>query len=114
MKEVKIFKNIKFICAVLCTTIIASGGYLLLNFENQQTYTYDELSSLSSSQLLDLFIENGLVINERLKQTFTEEELQNLFKLEFSLLSMGITSRSDLMYFDLSDKTKDVFDNITK
>ena len=35
---------------------------------------------MPAKELLDLFIQNGLVINDDLKSSFTKEELQTLFK----------------------------------
>ncbi|MEG1560288.1 MAG: hypothetical protein RR398_05455 [Clostridia bacterium] len=102
------------LCIVLCIMMVIVGGCMLLNYENRKTYTYEELSSLPANQLLDLFIENGLVINEELKEAFTEEKLQDLFKLEFDTLHIGITTRSHLMYFDLAEKTKEIYDKITE
>ena len=72
-------KKLKLLCATLCVISLIFGGYIFLNYENEQKYTYEELSSLPADQLLDLFIENGLVIDEQLNETFTEKELQELF-----------------------------------
>ena len=48
--------------------------------DTSDSYTYEELSEMPANELLDLFIQNGLVINDDLKSSFTEEELQTLFK----------------------------------
>ena len=77
-------------------------------------YTYEELIALPGDKLLNLFIENGLEINDELKSTFTEDELQELFKTEFEALHMGISSRSASMYFDLAEKTMVVYEKITR
>lgn len=77
-------------------------------------YTHEELIALPGDQLLSVFIENGLEINERLKSTFTEDELQELFKTEFESWCIGISSRSDTMYFDLAEQTKAVYEKITR
>ena len=85
-----------------------------MNYDNPTTYTYEELNSLPADQLLNLFIENGLIINEELKEVFTEEELQALFKSEFDTLHIGVTTRNHFMYFDLAEKTKEIYDKITQ
>lgn len=108
------FEKWRLLCIVLCVILMIVGGYILLNYENPTTYTYEELNSLPADQLLNLFIENGLIINEELKEVFTEEELQALFKSEFDTLHMGVTTRSHFMYFDLAEKTKEVYDKITQ
>ena len=51
-----------------------------VEIETTSAYTYEELSEMPAKELLDLFIQNGLVINDDLKSSFTEEELQTLFK----------------------------------
>ena len=51
----------------------------------EQRYTYEELSEMPAEELLDLFIQNGLVINDDLKVAFADEELQAIFKENFHL-----------------------------
>ena len=58
--------------------------------EAEQKYTYEELSEMPAEELLDLFIQNGLVISDELKQSYTEEELQSLFKEHFALWHTGV------------------------
>lgn len=76
-------------------------------------YTHEDLTALSGEQLLDLFIANGLKINDDLRSTFTEDEIQELFKSEFEALSIGVSTRNDAMYFDLAEQTKAIYDKIT-
>lgn len=77
-------------------------------------YTYEELSELPAEELLDLFIQNGLVINDDLKASFTGEELQTLFKENFHLWHTGVSAHSHTMYGDLAEQTKEIFDKITE
>ncbi len=80
-----------------------------------KVYTHEDLTSLPSDQLLNLFIEHGLEVNDALRSHFTEEELQELFKAEFETLCMGISARSgDIMYFDLAEQTKIIYEEITR
>ena len=79
-----------------------------------KSYTHEELIALPGDQLLNVFMENGLEINERLQSTFTEDELQELFKTEFESWCIGISSRSDTMYFDLAEQTKAIYEKITR
>lgn len=85
-----------------------------MNGESKKTYTYDELNSLPANELYELFIENGLVINEELQETFTQEELAALLKSEFFLLSRGGTARSHTMYYLLAEETQRVYNELTK
>ena len=80
--------------------------------EAEQKYTYEELSEMPAEELLDLFIQHGLVINDDLKASFTDEELQTLFKENFHLWHTGVSARSHTMYCDLAEQTKAIFDKI--
>ena len=82
--------------------------------EAEQKYTYEELSEMPAEELLDLFIQNGLVINDDLKSAFTDEELQTLFKENFHLWHTGVSARSHTMYIDLAEQTKAIFDKMTE
>ena len=79
-----------------------------------ERYTYKELSEMPAKELLDLFIQNGLVINDDLKASFTDEELPTLFKENFHLWHAGVSARSHTMYCDLAEQTKEIFDKITE
>ena len=69
-----------------------------LSEEATKTYSYEELSEMPAKELLDLFIQNGLVINDELKATYTEEELQDLFKEHFEMWHTGMSAMSHTMY----------------
>ena len=77
-------------------------------------YTYEELSEMPAKELLDLFIQSGLVINDDLKASFTEEELQTLFNENFHLWHTGVSAHSHTMYIDLAEQTKAIFDKIAE
>lgn len=77
-------------------------------------YNYEELSEMPAKELLDLFIQSGLVINDDLKASFTEEELQTLFKENFHLWHTGVSAHSHTMYCDLAEQTKEIFDKIAE
>ena len=77
-------------------------------------YTYEELSEMPAKELLDLFIQNGLVVNDDLKALFTEEELQTLFKQNFHLWHTGVSAHSHTMYCDLAEQAKEIFDTIAE
>lgn len=113
-----IMKKRQLVGVLVCIAFVAIGGYALLKEkvpeESPKKYTYEELNALPADELLNLFIENGLVINERLEENFTKEELSKLFKSQFPLLHQGTTSISDIMYNDLAERTKEVFDKIVE
>lgn len=82
--------------------------------ETRSTYTYEELSEMPAGELLDLFIRNGLVINDDLKASYTEEELQVLFKGHFDMWHTGLSALSSTMYIDLAEQTKVIYDKIAE
>lgn len=82
--------------------------------ETKSAYIYEELSEMPAEELLDLFIQNGLVINEDLKRAYTEEELQTLFKEHFDMWHIGLSALSHTMYIDLAEQTKAIYDKIAE
>ena len=77
-------------------------------------YTYEELSEMPANELLDLFIQNGLVVNDDLKASYTEEELSTLFKENFHLWHTGVSAHSYTAYIDLAEQTKAIYDKIAE
>ena len=94
--------------------VYSVGKMIIIPVETKSTYTYEELSEMPANELLDLFIQNGLVINDDLKASFTEEELQKLFKENFDLWHTGVSAHSHTTYCDLAEQTKVVYDKIAK
>ena len=82
--------------------------------EENKVYTYEELSEMPADELLDLFIQNGLVISDDIKSFFSEEELQDLFKSNFHLWHQGICVHDYTEYIDLSEQTKVIYDKLTE
>lgn len=82
--------------------------------ETRSAYTYEELSEMPAVELLDLFIQNGLVINDDLKEAYTEEELQTLFKEHFDMWHTGLSAHSYTAYIDLAEQTKEIYDKIAE
>ena len=80
--------------------------------ETKGAYTYEEMCELPADELLDLFIQNGLIISDELKQSFTEEELQSLFKDNFALWHTGESLMDYTAYIDLAEQTKTIYESI--
>lgn len=80
---------------------------------DEKIYTYEELIEPQNDQLVKVFIDNGLIIDDEFKEVFTEEEFQDYFNLEFDFLRRGITLRGHTMYFDLAKKTEIIYKKIT-
>ena len=104
----------RFVALVLVLVCLAAmvGCGQNTDLGEKRYYTYEELEALPADELLELFIENGLIINEALKESFTEEEIQALFKEGFHYWSTGVCPMSWTAYFDLAVKTKAVYDQI--
>lgn len=85
-----------------------------LQIDVEYDEAYEELSEMPANELLDLFIQNGLVINDDLKALYTEEELQNLFKENFHLWHTGVSAHSYTAYIDLAEQTKVIYDKIVE
>ena len=98
--------------ALVCLLAMVGCGQKTVS-EEKHCYTYEELEAMPADELLELFIENGLVINDELKSACTEEQLQALFKTGFYHWSKGSTPLSHTMYSDLAKKTKAVYDKLT-
>ena len=108
-------KLIAFVLALICVLgLIGCQNEPNTPTETKSAYTYEELSEMPAEELLNLFIENGLVINDGLKASFTEEEIQILFKEQFDLWHRGISAMSHTMYKDLAEQTKEIYDKITE
>lgn len=82
--------------------------------ETRKIYTYEELSEMPAGELLDLFLQNGLLINDDLKASYTQEELQILFKEHFDMWHIGLSALSHTMYIDLAEQTKTIYDEIAE
>lgn len=77
-------KLIAVILATICVIGLIGCGQQHIS-EEKSLWTYEELSEMPKEELLDLFIQNGLIINDELSTAFTEEELETLFKENFDM-----------------------------
>ena len=102
---------VTLVLALICLVAMVGCGQNT-DFGEKRFYTYEELDAMPAEKLLVLFIENGLVINDDLKASFTEEELQILFKEGFHYWHTGICPMNWTPYFDLAKQTKAVYDKI--
>lgn len=89
-------------------------SYTVTANETKGAYTYKEMCELPAYELLDLFIQNGLIISDELKQSFTEEELQSLFKDHFVFWHTGECLMDYTMYIDLAEQTKIIYKSIVQ
>jgi len=104
-------KRIHKICITIFLFLLILGIYFLISYK--KVYSYEQLESMPAEQLYDLFIESGLVVNERLKQHLSEEQIADILKTEFMLLSQGSIARGDTMYLDFADEVHKVYMQLT-
>lgn len=112
-----------FVLALVCVLSLAGCGQppntagenasAISSHPAREPYTYEAFCQMPADQLLDLFLQHGLVIPDELKATCTEEELPILFQRHFPLWHLGISPMSHTMYFDLARQTKAIYDRIT-
>lgn len=82
--------------------------------DNQKKYTIEELKNLPQKELYEVFIDNGLNLDEELKTYLTDEQIGEMLKEEFDLLVSGNTSRSHSMYLRFAKEVKRVYELIAK
>jgi hypothetical protein len=111
-KEFNAMKRFVTLVLALICLVAMVGCSQNTDLGEKRFYTYEELDAMPADKLLELFIENGLVINDDLKANHSDEQLQALFKTGFYHWHKGSTPLSHTMYFDLAKKTKDVYDKI--
>ncbi|MBQ6734945.1 MAG: hypothetical protein IJR00_08565 [Lachnospiraceae bacterium] len=73
----------------------------------------EDLQEMSADELFDLFIRNGLVINERMANTLSEEVIKETLKSQIGILVKGITPCNDIMYWDFADSVKETYEKIS-
>ena len=88
--------------------------YELLKFAKyiKPVYTYDELVSVSSEELLDIFIHNGLIIRNDLSH-LKKEQIGEILKDQFDLMIQGTTSLSSEGYMQMAKDVKRIYDEIS-
>ena len=101
-------------CADLAIDTEMIYNYTAAAKEAKGAYTYEEMCKLPADELLDLFIQNGLIISDELKKSFTEEELRSLFKDNFVLWHTGECLMDYTAYIDLAEQTKIIYESIVR
>ncbi len=100
-----------FVCLAVCLAGCASGSQP--TDSRQAVYTHAELEAMPADELLDLFLEQGLVLSEEIKTVLTEAEIAAYLKQEFAILSQGITARSMTIYADFAEQVQAVYEQLT-
>lgn len=83
------------------------------NVDNKK-YTYEKLNAMPDMELYDLFLANGLEVDEDLQKTLTKDQLAEIFKADFELLVKGVSSRSHIGYMKIAKDTKIIYEKLIK
>lgn len=94
---------------LLCILMIACNGN-----NEEKKYTDEEFSEMTAIELYDVFLENGLELDEDLQKTLTKDQLAEIFKSQFDLLVMGVSSLSHTGYMKMAEDTKVIYENIIR
>ena len=106
-------KKRRILCLALCAAFfLAAWGFLFYEAVKPE-YTYAELEAMPADELTDLFVANGLEIDEEFREIMTKEEFQELFKRNLMPFSQGITTYGHVIYSTLADSAKEVYEKLT-
>ena len=99
----------------LIVIAIITAVLIFVFFKHRQIdkYRYDDLKAMNSEKLLKVFVDNGLNIEPELKKKYSEEELANMIKDNFDLLTSGVTNIDGKEYKEFAKNVKTVYDKIT-
>lgn len=98
----------------ICGVIFLLFMIFVIRIENPRKYTNEEFQNMSSIVLLNTFIDNGLIIPDKIKENFnnSNEEIAIFLKRNFELFSQGISVYGYTEYFELSESFKDTYDKL--
>ena len=54
-----------------------------------------------------------MIINPRMEQCMSKEDIKRMLKAELEMLVNGVSSGSDIMYFEFANSVKDVFEKLS-
>lgn len=103
------FIFIASVLLALCLFMVACNDK-----KEEKKYTDEEFSEMSAMELYDVFLENGLEVDEDLQKTLTKDQLAEMFKSEFDLLVKGVSSRGHIGYMKMAEDTKAIYEKIKR
>lgn len=107
-------RSVKKILVFLALVIVMVALLSACNNSEDATFTKAELEKMSASDLLETLKQNGLQVDNDLKEVLTDKQLAEYIKSDFDLLVDGVTSRSHLGYQKLAEDIKRIYANITE
>lgn len=105
---------VKRILLLLALVAVIVASLSACNSSKSVTYTDAELVKMSASDLYDTLRQNGLQVDDDLKEVLTDKQLAEYIKSDFHLLVDGVTSRSSFGYQKLAEDIKRIHANITQ
>ena len=97
---------------IICLVIIILSAVIICKFVGTRKtakYTYEQLNALSAKELYEVFIDNGLKVDEELKTYLTDEQIASVLKGQFDMMIHGTTSRSHYMYKRFAEEVERVY-----
>ena len=97
---------------IICLVIIILSAVIICKFVGTRKtakYTYEQLNAFSAKELYKVFIDNGLKVDEELKNYLTDEQIASVLKGQFDMMIHGTTSRSHYMYQRFAEEVERVY-----
>lgn len=105
MKKNK-YKIIIFLVIIILSAVII---YKFVGTRKTAKYTYEQLNALSAKELYEVFIDNGLKVDEELRTYMSDEQIASVLKSQFDMMIHGDTSRSHYMYKIFAEEVERVY-----
>ena len=98
---------------IICLVIIILSAVIIYKFVGTRKtakYTYEQLNALSAKELYEVFIDNGLKVDEELKTYMSDEQIADIvLKGQFDMMIHGRTSCSHYMYKRFAEEVERVY-----
>lgn len=98
----------RLLIGIFCLELVVCSGC----GNHDKKYKKEELETMEAEDLYKIFKENGLEVDNDLKEALTEKELADYIKKDFDLLIQGSTSRSDQGYAKLAKDVREIYEKI--
>lgn len=111
----KLWVSMFLVCLLgICTIGMAGCSGKEQQPDSKTKYTYEDLKALEGDELLKVFKENGLTIQDELLEILPEEKVAALLKEDFDLLIEGSTTRDHTAYHDFAEDVQKVYSKIAE
>lgn len=108
-------KRYRFIAALLAVVLLAGGVIYLVRGGFRKKYSHAELAAMPAEQLLGLFLDNGLKVEDEVFSMYTRAGFAKLFKNHFDVICCSpaglVVSAFD--HLSLSASAREVYEKLT-